>query len=657
MLDLVLALGIATAASAAGVWLLRPLLTACDPAESLGVGGIAGLGLLGLATFAVGAVPNALSGVRLAAWGLASMGFIVAAFALRRGLVRLPTSPTGRWGIAIVGFLALLPLVGALAPPDTMEWDSLAYHLALPKLWLAANSIDTVPFIHHSYFPANVDALYVWGMAIAGEVGAKTFSFAFFVLGGFALFGIARRWYGSHAGVWSCVAFAGAPVVLWESGTAYIDVAQGLMAGLGALYGVELLTTRHSPHQRRRLIILSGLLLGLAAGSKYTGLVVLAALAVVAVARCFLVAFGKRDVPGASGSVFRDIVAVTCLAIVVCSPGYVRNYMQTGNPMYPFLYERFGGRGWDQWRAEIYANEQRSFGVAQKGKSQRDWTQLPHAILGLAYQPGRYANPGQTQGEGLPIAAVGFALLLGGLLWCYSGHCSTREATTLGIVFVCLMAWFVLSQQSRYAIGLMMPLVVLCAGVVTQLRFGGLMAFAIAAQAIYTAWLTYTVVTKDQLPVVLGRESRSEYLSSRVSFFVPSEAINALPRPIKVALYDEVFGYLLDVPYIWANPPHSTLMSDSDYANVGAFVHALHRLDVTHVYVNLRYRPPDTRSLWHAVAEGRPVEPSQVRSLSQDPQSRWLILTADAVRSGRLRIVEAFRGAALLEVETSKGQR
>jgi hypothetical protein len=584
------------------------------------------------------------------------MGFVVAAMAVRRGLVRSPFSPAGRWCVVIVGLLALLPLVGALAPPDTMEWDSLAYHLALPKLWLAANSIATVPFIHHSYFPANVDALYVWGMAIGGEVGAKTFSFAFFVLGSLALFGIARRWYGLHAGLWSCLAFVGVPVVLWESGTAYIDVSQGLMAGMGALYGAELLTTGGSSHDRRRLVILSGLLLGLSAGSKYTGLVVLGALGVVAVARCVVLAFAKRNTPGTLGAVLRDVVAVTCLALVVCSPWYVRNYVQTGNPTYPFLYERFGGRGWDQWRADIYANEQRSFGVAQKGKSQREWSQLPHAILGLAYQPGRYANPGQARGEGLPTAAVGFALLLGGLLWCYSGRCSTKERTTIGLVFVCLMAWFVLSQQSRYAIGLMMPLVVLCAGVVTQVRFGKLMAIAIAAQAGYTAWLTYTVVTKDQLPVVLGRESRSEYLSSRVAFFRPSEAINALPRPVKVALYDEVFGYLLDVPYIWANPPHSTLMSDSDYANVGAFVQALRRLDVTHVYVNLRYRPPDIRSLWYAVAEGRPVEPSQVESLSQDLQSRWLILTAGGVRLGRLRLIEVFPAAALLEVEAPEGR-
>jgi len=650
MLGLVLTLGIVAAVTGFGVWLLRGVLAAADPAERIGVGGIAGLGLLGLATFALSWIPHALSGVRVLGWVLAVAGVVAVVAAVKTGRVRPPRTPIGRWSLISLGLLALLPFVGALAPPDTMEWDSLAYHLALPKLWLAASSIHTVPFIHHSYFPSNMDALYVWGMAVGGESGAKAISFAFFPLGAAALFGLARRWYGDQAGIWAALAFAGVPVVLWESGTAYIDVSQGLMAGLGALYGVETLSGGATGRPRWNLIVLSGLMLGLSAGSKYTGLVVVIALVMVAVSWCGVVTLRRSSVRSDLAELLRSVGAVVCLALVLCSPWYVRNFVQTGNPTFPFLYERFGGRGWDQWRAEIYANEQRSFGVAQRGQAGREWTQLPHAILGLAYQPGRYANPGQAHGEGLPIAGVGFALLLGGLLWCYSGRCSAREGLALGLVFVCLIAWFVLSQQSRYAIGLLLPLAVLGAGLVSRAQFGKLMAAAVLAQAAYTAWLTYTVVTKQQLPVVLGRESRSEYLANRVSFFGPSQVINELPRPVKVALYDEVFGYLLDVPYIWANLPHSTLMSAQDYSDVAAFMRALRRLGITHVFVNLRYRPPEVQELWYAVAEGRPVEPSRAQPIMADLQSRWLLLTADATRRERLRLVRAFPGGVLLEV-------
>jgi hypothetical protein len=42
-------------------------------------------------------------------------------------------------------------------------------------------------------------------------------------------------------------------------------------------------------------------------------------------------------------------------ALLVALPWYVKNWAFTGNPVYPFLFEVFGGKGWDSFRAEAYS--------------------------------------------------------------------------------------------------------------------------------------------------------------------------------------------------------------------------------------------------------------------------------------------------------------
>jgi hypothetical protein len=57
--------------------------------------------------------------------------------------------------------LLLLPLVGVFSPSTALDWDSIAYHLAVPKLWIQQNKVSSISFIHHSNFPAGVDGLFL----------------------------------------------------------------------------------------------------------------------------------------------------------------------------------------------------------------------------------------------------------------------------------------------------------------------------------------------------------------------------------------------------------------------------------------------------------------------------------------------------------------
>jgi hypothetical protein len=603
--------------------------------ERLAVGGLLGLGGLGWMVGVIGIVGGPTDVAVLipfVAAGLFGVLYLAIARVQPPAREETPTISIG-FGAAFAS-LALIPLVGALSPPDALEWDSLAYHLAVPKLWLSSNSMAPIEFIHQSYFPFALDNLFLIGLAHGGEALAKGFSFVIFLLGALAVNAIARRWRGVIAGRWAALLFMGCPLVLWQSGTAYIDVGHGLFAALGALYALEWAT-----RPTRGRLMIAALLLGLACSSKYTGFQ-----AVVAVGFVVLAAASIRI---GVVSAIKAVVMVGFVAVVLASPWLVRNAVVTGNPVYPFFYERFGGERWDAFRAEIYRDEQQTFGVGRLPTG-RDPLAIGHAVFGLAYQPGRYINPGQTRGEGFPMGAVGGALIVVACLALARGGLRAEERMALAVAGVSLAMWFFLSQQSRYILSLAPLLAVVGAAAMAPSRFAlwrSVAGFVIAAQALYSFWMVGTLVSVAQLPVVLGRVDRQEWMAARIPLAARAKAIKAEVGPQgKVALYDEVFGYVLDVRYEWANPGHPTRIPYPNLTDGAGLVDALLDLGFTHVYVNLGYQEPSWRERLGAALMGRArLTPDELARLAMDRRTHWQGLLAEAVALGRARPTRAWQ--------------
>lgn len=624
---------------------LSRLTDRLDPAERWGISGMLALGALGWLTFFLGMIPGGLK-LGFGVLGFAVLVGIASAFPFKKLELEIAL-PSGTRLLfpLVVGLLCLLPLVSVLAPSDMLDWDSLAYHLAVPKVWLNAGQIQFLPYDHHSNFPLVVDNLFIWGETWGGQQGAKAFSWAYLIFGLLAIFGAARRWYGRDSGWWAALAFAGIPLVLWESGTAYIDVAHGLFAGLALMYCAEFVRSRS-----RSDVILIALLLGFAAGSKYTGLQVVAAVAIVLTIACIL----NRKI-GDEGLALRPatLSAIVGISMVIASPWYIRNIVNLGNPVYPFLYEQLGGRNWDQWRADLYRDEQQSFGIGRLPTG-RDKLAVGAAILGLGYQPGRYINPQQDEGGGLPLGATGIVILAAAVLWASSGLMASREKSVLAMVGLSLAMWFFLSQQSRYILSLAPPLAVMAGGAIVALGLGRLLSVLTAAQAIYSGWLLKTTCTDDQLQVVAGKVTEDEFLSQRVPFYSVSKVINGAAKGGKVALYDEVFGYFLDVPYFWANPGHSTMIPYEAMGDGDAYVTEMKRQGFTHIYLNLMLQPKADRDRWLQAAglaePARAFDSGEIENMSGDLNRKWRVLVAQAIAAGKLKLIDSTKGGLLFEI-------
>ena len=90
------------------------------------------------------------------------------------------------WNWALAALLTafgLVSLIGCFAPPTTsLEWDSIAYHLADPKMYLQAHRIDYLPWEDHSNFGFTAEMWYLYALLLGGVSNgvalAKLFHFA-----------------------------------------------------------------------------------------------------------------------------------------------------------------------------------------------------------------------------------------------------------------------------------------------------------------------------------------------------------------------------------------------------------------------------------------------------------------------------------------------
>ena len=183
MLGVLITLVVCIGAAGWGRVLLFRGNVALDPAAAWGVSALLGLGGYGLLTLGIGLVPGGLPG-----WGIYVIGVItLIGVAVLVGELGSPLlkAPKGTELLApvVIAIAALFALVSVLAPSDASDWDTLAYHLAVPKLWIQAGRIEFIPSIHHSNFPFTIDLLYVWGLQWGGESGAKAFQLAYLLIG------------------------------------------------------------------------------------------------------------------------------------------------------------------------------------------------------------------------------------------------------------------------------------------------------------------------------------------------------------------------------------------------------------------------------------------------------------------------------------------
>lgn len=546
-------------------------LSGFSAAARLGISGLLGFGVIGTVVFLLGLISTAwlpLAGVLALVVGCGIIGR--SSFASLRGSLPASIAPRIIFGALLVLFLLRVP--AALSPSLGWDWDSISHQLAMAKIWIEHGRVDFIPFMHQSNIPATANMLFMLVLPFGGQFGAKIIGIFVAVFAALAIGGITEHRYGKHSGWWAAIAVVAVPVVLWEVGTAYIDVIHGAAFAVSALLAALWMEDR----SEKRFLVISALFMGMALATKYTALQSGFALGVAMLAVGAGMRVALLSLKGAA------IVGLVGLALA--SPWYIRNIVNTGNPVYPFFYSFFGGSNWSEAHAAPYRAEQQGFGIGQTELG-KDPTMLPGSVVALALRPDLQINVGTQFG------AVGPLLLIGLLWWPFAGLKGGRvfEKVLIVTALITLVTWFFLTQQSRYIISLVMMCAPLLGGAIARLPLGGLPAGAIALQAVFTGYLFTT------LP--LSIPNREEALRAGFQFYPETERLNEIGKSVNiyVALYDEVRGYYLDVPYFWANPGHHTLLPYGSYEAPEDLINGLKSLGVTHVSMSLNL--PDEQAV------------------------------------------------------------
>ena len=241
--------------------------------------------------------------------------------------------------------LVLAILVLAAVPP--VDRDALTHHLAVPKLYLKYGGLVEIPWVPFSYYPMNLDLLYMIPLYFGNDIIPKYIHFAFALLTGCLIFGYLKQRTGkSLYGFFGALLFISLPIVIKLSITVYVDLGLIFFSTASLLYILRWAADGYSA----RHLILAGVFCGLALGTKYNGLVtffLLACLVPVLYVRGEGVALPCGKKPDGSGNGLQrhggraalkavaSGVVFSVVALAVFSPWMIRNFIWTRNPVYP----------------------------------------------------------------------------------------------------------------------------------------------------------------------------------------------------------------------------------------------------------------------------------------------------------------------------------
>jgi hypothetical protein len=512
-----------------------------------------GLGILSLITLALGAlgfyyawVAWVLLGI-LALCGLVELILHRAVYeaGVRRSLPSLRQRPL-IWTAALLALLSLnllYPLIAyGLIPPVT--YDEVAYHMAIPKIFIQHHGITYIPFIPYSNWPLGTEMLYTLSLLLHSETLAHLVTWDSLLLICVGLWWFARRYVDEQEGLLAAVLFAATPMVGALAGTALIELPLALFSFL-AVVALIVWTEK----EQTSWWVLSAICGGFAASIKLNGAVVPLILGV------FLLFYRMLVTPSQWRNAIKQFAAYGAIALAVVLPWYLKTWILAGNPVWPFFLKLLGGKDWDALGSEYL------FGFIKLVNlpiTLPNWfTGLPRLVL----QPRPFAPPG--------VDLIWYYLVLPLLVipaLIFSRGMRRRVLAWLCVIALGLYtAWFLETHQARFLL-LVTPVLslLMAAGVGWLMRGRGrpielLMRSALVLGLIGTGWpfnQDSQALLRTRWPVLVGVQDREDFLSANVSgYTVYRYANDALPKNSRVwlALY-ESRGYYLDRDYMWANP-------------------------------------------------------------------------------------------------------
>jgi hypothetical protein len=493
---------------------------------------LAGFGLQGTILFCVGQA----SFSRLAIWSVLSCGLLLAVVSLIREVrtdrpeledFRAPVVPA-----AIVLGVALLTAVGGPVTPvgDTNN-DAIAYHYLGPKVWLREGIVRPVPDEVRTYFPVVVETQYGALMSLAGirapgVFGVVSLATILLITASLAM----RLGLGVQGAWWVAALVACMPAVYHGTYGGFLDslFASFTLAAARVAFDAE----------RPEQYALFGLFCGFSMGTKYNGI---PAFVILVFCAGVILLWDRRPV----WLTLKSLAIVCATAIAIASPFYLRNWILYECPIYPpppALVRFFPLTHPIPHVIQAIVDDFRTRGGGM-GRGLAAFFLLP---FNITYHTAVFRGAG---GIGLvPLALGPFGVFA-----------RRRDAFAKGLLLFAVLesiAWFVTTQEARYAINIFVVAVLfgvvgwqyVVASVSRNARI--LAAAAVAISMGYGLWMIFPERAGD-VHAAFSNSYEAKRWQAETICADSFDFINHEPAVKKVLLLDStIASFFVDKPYI-----------------------------------------------------------------------------------------------------------
>jgi hypothetical protein len=468
--------------------------------------------------------------------------------------------------LTIFGLLILLLTFFQTLTP-AWDYDSLLYHMEVPRKFLAAGGISPQPEEWLTYFPLTLEMVYTIGLGLDSEIPAKLVHLTFGLILVFSTFSFGKRFVGERSAWVAVGVLLGVPIIpVWAS-WAYIDMGFSTFASLSAFAIITWHQTRKMPW-----LVIASVLLGFTMGTKYMGLSVAASLGLLVL--WFSRKHGWRAFL-TNGTIFGGIAAL------IAAPWYIKNIIWTGNPIYPLI---AGPPSWSPFHMEIWTSFLRGFGT---GTTLVDYLFLP---INLYLRHDRFSTS---------FGVIEFPSFLFPLIVLYP----LVKHKGVSNIFIYLsvsqfLLWSVGSQVNRYLLPIY-PFLSLLTGIVIanlmdKVRLGKIRPGFVLSNTLIFFLVAINLVFQISifsrfrpLGVATGQESKTTFLRRMVNNQPAIEFINNLAPDSRILMMWDGKGYYcneLCIPDI----DHSqwTDIVVRSQQDTMAVVEALDAIGITHLLMN-----------------------------------------------------------------------
>lgn len=475
--------------------------------------------------------------------------------------------------VALIVLVAAIDVLEGVSPPA--DADTLAYHFAHPKDFIAAGQVSFVPRAVSGAIPLLIHMTYAAALGTGGELALTLWVMVTGWVASLLVYVLLRKHVDRSWALAVALIFMTTPAVLYGSGNGQVEMR-------GALFALAVVALMISGRRNTAvgLFVLGGLCAGFLLGAKFYGLIFLGAAGLV-------ILFQRGGV--------RNGLVFGAAALAAGFQWYLWNWMHTDDPIFPTLTILLQYPDSPIWTREFgqYFSATLAAGELPLDRTVSNWLSYPVLSIFNLVEP---LEGGRT-GFGiftfliLPLAIYGLSrrdlrrhefivpltvALIFFTVWFFSGT-TQRTRHLLPIYPLILIGFFPLAVFVARRASLLFPMAAGIAAVV---------AIQIAGQFVFGV---------NYATHVFSSETRTEFHHRNVPGANSADWINReMPGNGKIGFMNRQLAYLLPSQRYLMHP-HLQVLIDSraTVTNERVFVAQIKQQGLTHLLLQGDWQKPD----------------------------------------------------------------